>query len=582
MTDLDARGLRLSNLRVVVFLGAVVALVLVLGFDAFSPWWLTLFALAFAVLVVRHDRIIDASRRARDAVTFYEDGLARLDHAFAGRGVVATDFVAEDHPYAADLDLFGRGSLFELMCTARTRAGQEQLAVWLSTPAPAEVVAVRQAAVVSLREHLDLREDLALAGPAVDVDVDPAGLMAWAEAESPLSPEATRALRAAAWILSMSAVVLASTWAIGVTGPFGLLAVVLVEWLLMRVFRQRLERVTQAVEPVRRQLAVLAQLYARLGREKFTDPSALALQELLVGRRDGAESAFAAITRLERIVSWLEARQNQIFVIVAFVLMWTAHFGLAIERWRARFGPDVRRWLEALAQLEALCAISGYAYEHPDDTFPELSHEGPQLIGEDLGHPLLPADANVRNSIELGDPVRVFIVSGSNMSGKSTLLRSIGINVVLALAGAPVRARHMRLSILQVGATLRIQDSLQQGASRFYAEIRRLRQIMDLARGSNSLLFLIDEILHGTNSNDRKIGGEQLVRALVDADAIGLVTTHDLALAGIADALGERACNVHFADEIVDGELHFDYRMRPGVVRKSNALALMRSVGLDV
>jgi DNA mismatch repair ATPase MutS len=281
-------------------------------------------------------------------------------------------------------------------------------------------------------------------------------------------------------------------------------------------------------------------------------------------------------------VGWLEARQNQIFVIVAFALMWTAHFGLAIERWRARHGPDVRRWLSALAEIEALCALAGYAYEHPDDPFPELSEEEPALVGEDLGHPLLSPEANVRNSIELGHPLRVIIVSGSNMSGKSTLLRTVGVNVVLALAGAPVRARRMRLSRLQVGATLRVQDSLQQGASRFYAEIRRLRQVMDLARGTPPLLFLLDEILHGTNSHDRKIGGEQIVRALADANAIGLVTTHDLALAGIADALGERACNVHFADEIVDGELRFDYRMKPGIVRKSNALELMRSVGLDV
>ena len=572
----------MSNLRVLVFVSSVVALVLALGFDAFSLLWLGAFVLAFAALVIRHDRIIVALGRARDAMKVYEDGLARLDHGFAGRGVSATDFAPDDHPYAADLDLFGRGSLFELMCTARTRSGQQQLAAWLCAPADLETVVARQKAVVELRDRIDLREDLALAGPAVDVDVQPATLTSWAEAESPLEPRAARVLIALAWILSISAVASVVSWALGWSGPLPLGAVLVAQWVSMRVFKARLEHVTRAVEPVRRQLAVLAELCARLGRETFTDPTLARSQALLVGRGQKEVSAFEAIARLERIVSWLEARQNQFFVIIAFALMWTAHFGLAIERWRAHHGNDVRRWLAALAELEALCALAGYTFEHPSDPFPELSEDGPVLVGEDLGHPLLPPEANVRNSIELGRPVRVVIVSGSNMSGKSTLLRTVGINVALALAGAPVRAGRMRLSRLQIGATLRVQDSLQQGASRFYAEIRRLRQVMDLARGTTSLLYLLDEILHGTNSHDRKIGGQQLVRALADANAIGLVTTHDLALAEIAEALGERARNVHFADDIVDGQLHFDYRMRPGVVRKSNALELMRSVGLDV
>jgi hypothetical protein len=582
VSALEAQSLRASNLRVLVFVGAAIALVLILGFDALSPGWLVPFAVGFAVLVVRHDRIIEALGRARDAVRHYEDGLARLDHEFAGRGIGATDFAPDDHPYAADLDLFGRGSLFELMCTARTRSGQEQLAAWLCAPATPDTIATRQRAVEALRERIDLREHLALAGPAVDVDVDPESLTGWAEAPSPLSAGATRALFVVAWSLSVAAVSTTVTWAVGWTGPIPLLGVVLVQWVSTRVFRQRLDQVTRSIERIRRQLTVLAELYVRLARETFTDPDLTRLQATLVGKDSQSRPAFEATRRLERIVSWLEARQNQIFVIIAFLLMWTAHFGLAIERWRARHGNDVRRWLEALAELEALCALAGYAFERPGDPFPEVIEDGPELIGEGLGHPLLAPDANVRNSIDLGDPVAVMVVSGSNMSGKSTLLRTVGINVVLALAGAPVRAQRLRVSVLQIGATLRIQDSLREGASRFYAEIRRLRQIMDLARSGPPLLFLIDEILHGTNSHDRKIGGERIVRALVDANAIGLVTTHDLALAGIADALGERACNVHFTDEVVDGELHFDYRMRPGIVRKSNALALMRSIGLDV
>ncbi len=217
------------------------------------------------------------------------------------------------------------------------------------------------------------------------------------------------------------------------------------------------------------------------------------------------------------------------------------------------------------------------------DPFPELVEKGPFFEGEDLGHPLIPESSLVRNDLRLGDDLRLFVVSGSNMSGKSTLLRTVGTNVILALAGAPVRARRLVLSPLSLGASIRIQDSLQEGISRFYAEIQRLRQIMDLSEeGSRPLLFLLDEILHGTNSHDRRIGAEAVVRGLVDRGAVGLITTHDLALSRVADSLAPAAANVHFVDHLEDGKVLFDYRLRPGVVTKSNALDLMRSIGLEV
>jgi DNA mismatch repair ATPase MutS len=232
--------------------------------------------------------------------------------------------------------------------------------------------------------------------------------------------------------------------------------------------------------------------------------------------------------------------------------------------------------------MEALSSIAGYAFEHPDDPFPEFSNSGPRLEGEGLAHPLIPAARAVRNNVTVGGELRVLVVSGSNMSGKSTMLRTVGVNTVLAQMGAPVRARRLTLSPLSIGASIRINDSLHEGISRFYAEILRLRQILDLTTGQLPVLFLIDEFMHGTNSHDRRIGAEAMVRGLVQRGAIGFITTHDLALAGIADELGPKAANVHFEDYVENGEIHFDYTMRPGVVRKSNAIELMRSVGLEV
>jgi DNA mismatch repair ATPase MutS len=262
--------------------------------------------------------------------------------------------------------------------------------------------------------------------------------------------------------------------------------------------------------------------------------------------------------------------------------MWTIQIAMAIEAWRAENGALIPGWLDAVSEIEALSSLANYAWEHPGDPLPAFA-EGAVFDAEDLGHPLLadlPEKARcVRNSVALVAPRQLLVVSGSNMSGKSTLLRSVGVNVVLALAGAPVRARKLTISHLSLGASIRTMDSLEEGHSRFMAEILRLKQVLELPPPA---LFLLDELLHGTNSHDRAIGAEGLILALLKRGAIGLATTHDLSLARVADELAPAAENVHFEDRLEDGRLVFDYRMRPGVVSRSNALDLMRAVGLDV
>jgi DNA mismatch repair ATPase MutS len=263
--------------------------------------------------------------------------------------------------------------------------------------------------------------------------------------------------------------------------------------------------------------------------------------------------------------------------------MWTTQWSFTVDAWRARVGPDLVQWLDAIGELEALLAFSTLAFEHPDYVWPDIVDAAPLVAAGDLAHPAMPAGA-VANDLALGDgPVRLCIVSGSNMSGKSTWLRTIGANVVLALAGAPVRASRLRLSPVDIGAAISIQDSLADGRSKFYSEVRRLAQVSRLAEDRDGrVLFLFDEILGGTNSHDRRIGAEAVLANLVRRGAIGLATTHDLALGEMADRLSPAAVNVHFEDQFGAGGLTFDYRIRPGLVRTSNALALMRSVGLDV
>jgi DNA mismatch repair ATPase MutS len=268
--------------------------------------------------------------------------------------------------------------------------------------------------------------------------------------------------------------------------------------------------------------------------------------------------------------------------VVGPLVLWTTQAAFALEAWRKRSGGAVRAWIEAVGEIEALSSLASYAFERPADVFAEITAGVPQFEALQIAHPLLPEAGAVRNDLRLGADAPLLVVSGSNMSGKSTLLRTVGTNAVLALAGAPVRAAALRLTPLEIGASIRVVDSLQEGSSRFYAEIRRLRLLAGIVAEGRPLLFLLDELLHGTNSHDRRIGGEAVVRSLVARGAIGLITTHDLALAHIADAVQPPGANVHFEDHFEQGAMAFDYLLRPGIVRKSNALELMRSIGLEV
>jgi hypothetical protein len=538
-------------------------------------WWLLLPAILFFALAEAQARITRARRRSERAATLYEQGLDRLDNRWAGRGQTGERFLHASHPYAEDLDIFGHGSLFELLSRARTRVGEEILAQWLLQPATPDVVQARQQAVTELRHGLDLREDLALLGEGVRSGEDAQALVAWAAAPPwPIS----RFLRVTAIVLALLAAVTLIFWIAG----FGLLQF-LFAFILGRVFDFRLQshvnRIVNAVDGAGRDLTLLSEVLSRLERERFSSPYLVKLRAAL--DVEGLAPS-QQIARLNRLIELLDARRNMIFAPLSIILLWPLQLAIAIERWRQSSGPAVARWLAAVGELEALGSLAGYAYEHPHDPFPELLEDGACFEGEGLGHPLIPEARNVRTDLRLSNELRVLIVSGSNMSGKSTLLRTVGTNTVLALAGAPVRARRLRLSTLQLGASIRIQDSLQAGASRFYAEITRLRQIVELTKGVLPVLFLLDEILHGTNSHDRRIGAEGVVRGLIKRGAIGMVTTHDLALAHIAEVLAPRADNVHFEDHLEEGMMTFDYQLRPGVVQRSNALELMRSVGLEV
>ncbi len=356
-------------------------------------------------------------------------------------------------------------------------------------------------------------------------------------------------------------------------------------WLRLRV-----EAVIAAAGGAGRELAMLAGVLELVESREFDSQR---LRRTVAELRSDGTAPSAVVRRLQHLLVLLDSRRNQFFAPLAMLLMWGTQLSMAVEAWRATHGPAIARWITAIGEFEALNSLGGYCYERPDEPFPVIhddgahrggqqgAQEGALFRGQQVGHPLLPRAECVVNDVTLDAETRLLIVSGSNMSGKSTLMRAVGTNVALALAGAPVRARRLELSCLQVGGTLRVEDSLRRGMSGFYSEIHRFLQLVRLAERQPPLLFLLEEILNTTNSHDRRAGARAVIGSLLQRGAIGLVTTHDLAITEIAEHV-EHARNVHFVDHLEGDEIHFDYVLRPGVVGKSNAVDLMRSIGLDV
>ena len=527
----------------------------------------------FVFLAVLHERRLESIRLRQRAIHFYERGIARLEDRWVGTGETGERFLEPNHPYARDLDLFGRGSLFELICTARTRSGEETLAAWLLAAAPLEEVVARQAAAGDLKGRVGFREKLFLLGETVRLGVHPDALSAWGARNPILRSGPVRIVTSILGVFWIAGMVSWGIWGLGTVA----LAISVINLAWAHRIHSRLEEASDAIEIAAQDLELLAGVLELIDSERFSARKLIEIQSRL--KHDQIVS-HAAIRKLARIVGYLESRRNPAMRLLDVLTFWSAQCVFVAEGWQQQFGPLIRGWLAAAGEFEALTALSGYAYERADDVFPELVEHGSLFDGEGLAHPLLPLGKAVQNDVKLGDGLNLIILSGPNMAGKSTFIRCIGVNAVLAQCGAPVRAKRLRLSQLNVAASICILDSLHGGVSHFYAEIQRLKLATDLTLGPTPVLFLLDELLSGTNSHDRFEGTRFVVRTLMSRGAIGIVSTHDLALTKIPEELGNSATNCHFEDQFSNGELVFDYKLKPGIVKSSNALELMRSIGL--
>ncbi|MGC8517566.1 MAG: MutS-related protein [Steroidobacteraceae bacterium] len=574
---LQRSGARFGAARLVVAAVILLAAWMVWFAHWFPSAWLALPIAAFAALLGAHSRQRRELMRTLRAAAFYRRAIARLEDRWAGTGIQEHPREDAHHPYAADLDVFGAGSLFELLCTARTAMGRETLADWLLGAPHVEQIRHRHECIDDLRARVELREALAVLGEPEESPVSAQRLLAWSRAPNGLVSRWIGALAVGLPTLLMAALL----WGFVRDQWLPALSVVVSEAAALYSLRRTLAPNLTAVASVYDSdgLRTVAQLLERIEHEPFGTAALHSLTEPFV--RTAVHSS-SALARLAWIAAFAEAREAlTVRWLLTVPLLYPLQVALAAERWRGEHGAHVPGWIDAIGRFEALTCLAQFAFEHPQFPNPQFCTDAGVFEAHALGHPLLPASRCVRNDVSLSSAAPVLLVSGSNMSGKSTLLRAVGLNVVLAMAAAPVNARSLRLSPLAIGASIRVNDSVQEGQSRFCAELTRLRQIVAIAESGTPLLFLIDELLQGTNSKDRRIGAQGLLRTLIDLKAIGIATTHDLALTelpGIAPSMR----NVHLRETMRDGIMHFDYTLRPGVVTSSNGVELMRAMGLRV
>ena len=577
------RSLRLSALRVIAFAAA-----LALGVMAElrpGPLPLTGAVLAAAVfigLVIAHGRVRVEKRRLTTLRDLNDEGIRRIERAWDSLPARMQPGAEASHGYAEDLDLFGRPALTQLLGPSGTPAGDAALAGWLLRASTPEEVRRRQAAVRALADRVDLRDDLAAAtrlhGTPAAADVD--RFLEWAEDRPWLTGRPLVA--AARWLLPVASVLLIAVDLAGaIDGALWLIPVAVSLILSLRPgarVRAEFGRAFGREGPL--------QAYPRLlelaGSMPQEDAALAALNARFVAAGVDAVTWMRRLARLEHLANLRFS--TMIYGPVQILTLWDLHVAAALARWQREAGPHVREWLSALGELEALAALSTLAHDHPDWCWPELDASADRIDAESLGHPMIAESVRVANDVTVGPPGTFLLITGSNMSGKSTLLRAIGANAILAQAGAPVCARRLRMPPLRLATSIHVQDSLVQGTSYFMAQLQRMKHVVEAGTAEGPrLVYLLDEMLQGTNTAERRIAATRVIRHLLDAGAIGAVTTHDLELADepeIADAVHA----VHFTETVsrIDGRdlLAFDYLLRPGVATSSNALRLMEIVGL--
>ena len=584
IAELSATTLRLSQLRLLAFLAIFVVgapLFFAIGPTVFWPVALLLVIL-FITLVALHRRRQLSLTRHQLARRRKLTQLARQQIDWANLPPYAGPQPEPEHSFAADIDLVGPRSFHQLVSTARTRGGHNRLYSWLSQTHPSlREARGRQELVQELLPHTILRQRLALAADLVADETghwDTEALLAWAEAGADTQ-------RYRSWLIasislaSLNLALFIANVAFGAPRiwPAVFLVYLVVTFSQSRLIAEVFTEATALQDAFRQLTAIFATL------EKFRYHRATHLADLCQPFQTSGQRPSDYLRRVAGVVSATAIRNNPLlWMMVNAAVPWDFFFAYRLAVVKNEVAVELPDWLDRYYELEAYASLAEYAYLNPGYIWPELVDGAePRLEAVAIGHPLIPAEQRVPNDLALQGEGAMLLITGSNMAGKSTFLRTIGLNLVVALAGGPVAGQAFRAAPMRLFSSIRVTDSVTDGISYFYAEVRRLRALLDAIDDDQPLFFLIDEIFRGTNNEERRLGSEALIRALSRSSASGLISTHDLGLVGLADEIPTLQ-NFHFRDEIEGDRMLFDYRLRPGPSPTTNALHIMRTAGLPV
>lgn len=578
---LEQQANRLSLVRLVMFFAGGTALAA--GITERNALWLAVSValfVGFAVAVFVHAKVltrVEAAKVRRDIHTRHTKRISGGWQELANTGA---GLLPATHAYAWDIDLLGPGSLFQRIDVTHTERGERVLVDWLGSPGSSDDVRTRQAAIAELAKAVELRQELeASALLATDGQKLDAGRF-HELAQQPLLFEK------APWLMPLSIALPTITLAMYALGELSMIhnklwyLPVVVQLVLLRTFSKHTRQTIELASARQGVVEAFEQMLIVVERARFEAPLLKALQaKLAVGSIPPSQH----VARLRRWTGFAELRrQVLLYIVVNPLTLWDLHVLAGLERWIRDVGRHTDAWFEALAELEALCSLATFAYAEPSATFPEITASTEPLHLPALAHPLLPSESRVSNDLHTHGPGTALVITGSNMAGKSTLLRAVGVNIALALAGGPVCARDARVPRVRLRASMRADDSLQSGASYFHAELTKLRRVVENAEADPPIFFLLDELLRGTNARARHLGARAVLLHLTARHGSGLVATHDAMLGQLESEQPGRVQNFHFTDVIINGEMTFDYALHPGIVRTSNALRLLAMAGIDV
>lgn len=581
---------QLAFWRLVWFIASLIAVWLLgrFGEQLIAAGVLVIGIVGFLVLLKKHQRVRHQRDLNHQLVFINQDEAARLKRQYL-RPEIGEQFSSPTHSYSGDLDVFGKHSLFRLLNRTHTYRGQQRLAKWLRAPSAPDSIRLRQQAVAELRPLLDWRQQTeALAYVAQSVDQSPDKLVEWATAGITPLPAYLTALRFIGPVITLGLFI---SWLLGYVPGSAVLAALAIHGLILSQSTARAREVSEQTVEISSALRAYQSLFQQAEALKGEAVRLRAIQKVLTL---DDHQASEAIGQLGRLSEGLNYRRNPYFYLLfGIATLWDIHYLVRLERWRKQFGADLSLWFDALGELEALNSLAGLAYAHPAYVTPDIVDDKLVLDFTSASHPLLPPNHSVANSLNLSGSGQTVLITGSNMSGKSTFLRTVGANIILALAGGVVSAERFWCSPVRVFTSMRTQDSLEESTSSFYAELKRLQTLIGLTKQSVEetlgrplqdrlpVLYFLDEILKGTNSADRHRGAEALIRQLHHTTASGFVSTHDLELGQLTDA-DSFVRNFHFQSDLLDGELVFDYKLRTGICKSFNASQLMRAIGIEM